>query len=105
MKFSARLAATTAALTLAATVAVATPAQALPTGCGTGGGNTYASVYCSGGTGAYQAWAVCFNPTIPGATFKTVVTGPWKAARSGQNSMVSCPFLYVVESRSYSIRN
>lgn len=80
-------------------------ASAAPTGCSKGGGGTYATAICSGGTGSYQAYATCMNPTIPGATFYKFVEGPWKVARSGQTSTVGCPFLYVVSSRGVGIRN
>lgn len=83
----------------------ASSASAAPTGCKTGGGGTYATAYCSGGTGSYQAYARCFNPSIPGATFWKFVEGPWVAARSGKTASVSCPFLYVVDSRGVGIRN
>lgn len=80
-------------------------ANAAPNGCSTGGGGLYATAYCSGGTGSYQAYATCMNPTIPGATFYKFVEGPWKRAKSGEKSTVWCPPLYVVSSRGVGLRN
>lgn len=80
-------------------------ASAAPTGCRAGGGGTYANALCTGGSGSYQAYATCANPTIPGATFYKFVEGPWMRAGSGQTSTVWCPFLYVVDSRGVGIRN
>ncbi|WP_331764111.1 hypothetical protein OG225_43435 (plasmid) [Nocardia sp. NBC_01377] len=88
---------------IAVTVGAGT-ATAAPTGCSKGGGNTYANAICTGGNGSYQAYATCFNPTIPGATFYKFVEGPWKRAGSKETSTVWCPFLYVVESRGIGLR-
>lgn len=81
------------------------PASAAPTGCSTGGGGTYSTAYCSGGTGYYQAYAVCANPAIPGATFYKFVQSGWVAAKSGKTALVWCPFLYVVSSRGVGLKN
>ncbi|MEP9395358.1 hypothetical protein ABLE92_25305 [Gordonia sp. VNQ95] len=107
MKLRNRVAATVLAASAAATVATATTgvAGAAPTGCTKGGGNTYATAKCTGGTGWYQAYATCFNPTIPGATFYKFVEGPWKKARSGETSTVVCPILYAVDYRGVGIKN
>ena len=80
-------------------------AMAAPSGCAKGGGGTYSTAICSGGNGAYQAYATCFNPAIPGATFYKFVEGPWKRAGSRETSTVVCPFLFVVSSRGVGLRN
>lgn len=95
----------TATLTAAAILAPVGTAQAAPTGCTKGGGGTYATAKCAGGTGYYYAYAVCMNPTIPGATFYKYVEGPKRKARSGQTSKVWCPLFYVVSSRGVGLTN
>ncbi|MGC0363875.1 hypothetical protein ABH922_001859 [Rhodococcus sp. 27YEA15] len=95
-----------AALSVAAVFSIGTgPASAAPTGCSPGGGGVYATAKCSGGNGWYQAYAVCMNPAIPGATFYKFVEGPWKKAKSGETSTVWCPLLYVVSSRGVGVKN
>jgi hypothetical protein len=66
----------------------AAPASAAPTGCTTGGGMTYATAYCSGGTGYYQAWAQCQGTVWP--YYWTFVQSDWKRAGSGQTAWVMC---------------
>jgi hypothetical protein len=51
-----------------ATLAVAEPASAAPTGCGpgwAGEGNTYATAWCSGGTGTFNVSAQCRSTVWP----------------------------------------
>lgn len=78
-------------------------ATAAPTGCRTGGGFTYATAYCSGGTGSYQAYATCFQTYWP--YFHRFVQSDWKRAKSGHTATVWCPFGYNVKSRGVGIRN
>ncbi|ACL42402.1 hypothetical protein Achl_4451 (plasmid) [Pseudarthrobacter chlorophenolicus A6] len=79
------------------------PASAAPNGCYAGGGYTYATAFCSGGTGSYQAYAVCFQSYWP--FFQTFVQSDWKRAGSGQTAWVWCPFGYNVKSRGVGLRN
>lgn len=81
----------------------AAPASAAPNGCYAGGGGTYATAYCSGGTGAYQAYAVCFQTYWP--FFHKFVESDWKSARSGHTAWVWCPLGYNVKSRGVGLRN
>jgi hypothetical protein len=49
-------------------VGTAKPAAAAPTGCTAGwmgNGSTYASAYCSGGTGTYNVWIQCQSTVWP----------------------------------------
>lgn len=101
-----KIASMAAAATLAATVMLpltAVPASAAPNGCRAGGGFTYSTAYCSGGTGSYQAYAVCFQSYWP--YFRAFVESDWKRAGSGQTAWVWCPFGYNVWSRGVGIRN
>lgn len=90
---------------LAVGVAVVAPstAQAAPTGCSAGGGYTYSTAYCSGGTGAYQAYATCKQTFWP--YYSAFVQSGWVGARSGQTAWAWCPFGYNVMSRGVGIRN
>lgn len=87
---------TLAAGAVAATLAIpltAGPAAAAPTGCGAGWagvGYTYATAYCSGGTGSYQVWAQCFGTVWPYNWY--FVQSDWKRAGSGATAWVFCPF-------------
>lgn len=65
-------------------------AQAAPTGCKAGGGGTYITATCSGGTGWYQAYGVCASYAIPGATFYWFVESGWVKAKSGKTAWVWC---------------
>lgn len=70
---------------LMTTLSVA-PASAAPTGCSVGGGNTYATAYCSGGTGSYRVWAQCQGTVWP--YYWTFVQSGW--VRPGQTAWVWC---------------
>ena len=96
----------TAAASTALVGAAATSASAAPTGCSTGGGNTWADAYCSGGTGYYQVYAVCRNDFIPGASQYWFVESNWVKARSGERPSVQCwSGGGVVQSRGVGLRN
>jgi hypothetical protein len=67
------------------------PAAAAPIDCWTNDGVwfPYATAYCSGGTGAYQAWATCMQNFWPyDAAF---VESDWKQAGSHETAWVWCP--------------
>lgn len=93
------------AVVLAAGLAVVAPstAQAAPSGCSAGGGFTYSTAYCSGGTGSYQAYATCKQTFWP--YYSAFVQSGWVRARSGQTAWAWCPFGYNVMSRGVGIRN
>ena len=78
-------------------------ANAAPNGCKAGGGFTYATAFCSGGTGSYQAYAVCKQSFWP--FFSSFVQSDWKRAGSGQTAWVWCPLGYDARSRGVGIRN
>lgn len=94
--------ATAAAAALTMSLGVGT-ASAAPMGCSQGGGFTYATAYCSGGTGYYQAYADCFQSYWP--HYHRFVQSDWKRARSGQTAWVWCPFGYNVWSRGVGVKN
>jgi hypothetical protein len=79
------------------------PAAAAPTGCWAGGGGTYSTANCSGGTGYYQAYAVCKQTYWP--FYSSFVQSDWKRAGSGQQAWVWCTFGYNVASRGVGLRN
>jgi hypothetical protein len=79
------------------------PAAAAPTGCYAGGGFTFTTAYCSGGTGAYQAAAICQQSFWP--YHSKHVVSDWKAARSGQTPWAWCPLTYNVVARWVNLRN
>ena len=68
-KIKRRAAAGIATLAIAgATLAVAEPVSAAPSGCGPGWagvGNTYATAWCSGGTGTFNVWVQCRSTVWP----------------------------------------
>lgn len=78
-------------------------ADAAPNGCSKYGGGTYSIAKCTGGTGSYQAYAVCKQPQWP--YFSALREGPWQPARSNKESWVWCPPLYLVQSRGVGLRN
>lgn len=86
-----------------AALGIPSTASAAPTGCQAGGGFTYATAYCSGGTGAYQAYAVCKQSFWP--FYSRFVESTWKRAKSGETAWVWCPLGYDVRSRGVGIRN
>ena len=67
------------------------PAAAAPTDCWTNDGVwfPYATAQCSGGTGAYQAWATCLQNFWP--YHAAFVESDWKPAGSHQTAWVWCP--------------
>jgi hypothetical protein len=78
------------------------PAAAAPNGCWAGGGYTYTTAYCSGGSGYYQAYAVCKQTFWP--YFSAFVESDWKRAGSGQTATKWCPLGYNVMSRGVGLR-
>lgn len=84
----------------------AAPAAAAPTGCGPGWagvGSTYATAYCSGGTGSYQVWAACTGTVWPYNS--AFVESPWYAAGSGATAWVFCPVGKVISTWGIGRRN
>ncbi|WP_284986802.1 hypothetical protein [Arthrobacter sp. fls2-241-R2A-172] len=100
-----KLASTAAAIATATalTFAGVASAAAAPTGCSTGGGGTYSTAKCTGGTGYYQAYAVCKQTYWP--FYSSFVQSDWKKAGSGQEAWVWCTFGYNVSSRGVGLRN
>lgn len=73
---------------LMVTLAVS-PAAAAPTGCGdgwAGTGSTYATGYCSGGSGTFRVWAQCAPSVWP--YYWTFVQSGW--TRPAQTAWVLC---------------
>jgi hypothetical protein len=106
-KIRRRLSAGLATLGLAtvASLAVAQPAEAAPTGCGAGwmgNGATYASAYCSGGTGTYQVWIQCSSTVWPyGWSFKE---SAWYRPGTGP-AVVWCGVGSTIARRGIGLRN
>lgn len=101
-----RMALTTAALTALLLPLSAAPASAIPTGCSAGGGNTYATAWCSGGTGYYQVWATCAGTVWP-YNWAFVQSG-WKRVGTWGSAWTTCPpgfDGFVIQDRGWSRKN
>lgn len=83
----------------------AAPASAAPTGCWANDGVwfPYATAYCAGGTGFYQAWAACKMNFWPYSS--VFVESDWKAAGSQQTAWVWCPAGYRVVNYGVGLRS
>jgi hypothetical protein len=99
-----RFAAAAALLSVVAFVAPAPQAQAWPTGCWAGGGGTYSTAICNGGTGSYSAWARCKQPQWPYQVFYDF--GSYEKVGSGRYSVAICwQYLALVDVRGVTPRN
>jgi hypothetical protein len=86
-------------------VATAPPAAAAPTGCTAGwmgNGMTYASAYCSSGTGTYNVWIQCRSSVWP--YWYSFKESAWYRPGTGP-AFVMCNAPSTIVTRGIGLRN